>query len=60
MIDKNTKIMFVQGSFTVHKGYIKCTVVQKEAHWHPFYVLIFNQAIYVEIENMLYKQFNVW
>ena len=33
LIDKNhTKIIYVQDAFTVHKGHIKCTVAQKEAH----------------------------
>ena len=38
---KHAKIIFVQDSFTVHKGHIKWIVAQKEAHWHPFYILIF-------------------
>ena len=46
----------MQDAFTVQKGYIKCTVVQNEAHWPPFLVLIFNQAICVDIKNILYKK----
>ena len=44
----------MQDAFTGHKGHIKCTVAQKEAHWPPFLVLIFNWAIYVDIKNVLY------
>ena len=43
-------------AFTVHKGHIKCTVVQKGAHWPSFLVLIFNNAIYVDFKNILYKK----
>ena len=32
MDKKQTKIINVQDAFTVHKGHIKCTVAQKEAH----------------------------
>ena len=46
----------MQDTFTVHKGHIKCTVVQKEAHWPPFLVLIVNEAIYIDIKNILYKK----
>ena len=46
----------MQDSFTVHKGHIKCTVAQKEAHWPPFLVLIFNSAIYLDGKNILYKK----
>ena len=46
----------MQDSFTMHKGHIKCTLAQKEAHWHPFFVLVFNQAIYVVLKNILYKK----
>ena len=53
---KHTKITYVQDTFTVHKSHIKCTVVQKEAHWPPFSVWIFNYAIYVENKNILYKK----
>ena len=49
----------MQDAFTVQKGYIKCTVAQKEAHWPPFLVLNFNQTIYVDIKNILYKK-KVW
>ena len=53
---KHTKIIYVQDTFTVHKGHIKCPVAQKEAHWPPFFVLIFNLAISVDIKNILYKK----
>ena len=46
----------MQDAFTVHKGHIKCTVAQKEAHWPPFFVLIFNQTIYIDIKNILYRK----
>ena len=46
----------MQDAFTVHKGHIKCTVAQKEAHWPPFLILIFNEAIYVVIKNIIYKK----
>ena len=46
----------MQDAFTVHKGHIKCTVAQKEAHLPPFLILIFNSAIYVDIKNILYKK----
>ena len=29
---KHTKLIYVQDAFTVHKGHIKCTVAQNEAH----------------------------
>ena len=43
----------------MHKDHIKCTVAQKEAHRPPFLVLIFNQAIYVDIKNTLYKKSSI-
>lgn len=34
-------------AFAVQKGHIKCTGPQKEAHLHPFFVLIFYLAMCV-------------
>ena len=58
MEKKHTKIVYVKDAFTVQKGHIKCTVAQKEAHWPPFSVLIFNKDICVDSENILDKK--VW
>lgn len=44
--------MYVQDAFTLKKSHNKCTAAQKEAHWFPYLVLIFNSTICVEAKNM--------
>ena len=57
MTKKHTKIIYVQDAFTVHKGHIKCTVAQKQAHWPPFLVLIFKK--HLRWTSGLTSQYNV-
>ena len=52
---KYTKIIYKQDVFTVQKGHNKRTVVQKEAHWSPFLVLILNSVMWLYDKNILDK-----